>query len=679
MSLFYRRGGARIRPWPYDAVLNGTRVMLLNQDKNEHQLVSQRPPDQSNVVPTDYGEDARSPLHGRNYTWDTLHLGMGQRVEPPGGKPSGRYRHAIGMDASVSGRPGMPGPDIATFSPTTKDAQPVNRFFELGGNLYWLNGRYLIRRDSDGASTVVQDLGAAKVARDVAVYGPNTGSASFAYIAMGDTENVWRYDGATAVQHAGTLKALAFAVRGRDLHRAVAINQVSTVNTNSDPWTEANWAATNQFYIGDKSSAITRLATFSQGTSGPGGSDFLVAIKTDGLYTVNEAGEDAQYFPYMKFAPRADNGETMGYFLNDLYVRMGETLYKIDPNMGGEEIGPEKYGTLDPLMQGRITAFAGHGSFHAYAGLYNHVDGVGYLFKFGAHEVAPDGTVNRVEAWHGSISQAFTGKRITALYKTSVGAPTDHTRMYLGFSDGTIGWFVLPCVPDPAACDQYRYTTVEGSLSLSDWHAGFRANDKMLVSATVAGEQLDAGQYARLAYQADREPSAHDMGAHFDQTPRETIDFPDDVSATVLGLTLYTASDATDDAPLVTSVSVRWRLQTDLQLIYQMVVAAHDGMTSRDGTPLRTGAERIRETCRALVSSPRAYEVILPDQSTKRISFFDIQEKLGYDARFGKWREGIQLSGIEERTVNVYGTYSRLDPLTYGDLDPLTYGDLDNL
>ena len=29
---------------------------------------------------------------------------------------------------------------------------------------------------------------------------------------------------------------------------------------------------------------------------------------------------------------------------------------------------------LDSLLQGRITAFAGHGSFHAYAGLHNHVE-----------------------------------------------------------------------------------------------------------------------------------------------------------------------------------------------------------------------------------------------------------------------------------------------------------------
>jgi hypothetical protein len=679
MAVYYRRGRARPRPWPYDGVVDGLRVMLLAQDEDDTQMVSAKPPDQSNVVPTDYGEDARSPLWGKNHVTDTLHLGVGQRTAPKGGESNGRYRYAIGADCSVAGRPAMPGPDVTTFTPGTLDAtQPVNRFFDLGGSLYWLNGRYLLRRDSDSAATAVQDLGVGKVARDVAVFGPNSGTTVYAYIAMGDADNFWRYDGATATQHA-SLKATAFCVRGTDLHRALDTNQVSTVNTNSDPWTAGNWAPANQFYIGDKSSPITRLVTHGQGAAGPGGTDFLLIYKTDGIYSINPAGEDQQFFPHMKFAPRSDNGEAAGAFGNDLYTRMGETLWRITPDMEGEPSGPELYGQLDPLLQGRITAFAGHGSFHAYAGLYNHVDGDSYLMKFGAHQESDDGTIQRLPAWHGSITQPFLGKRITAMHKSTAGAPADHTRLYLGFSDGTVGWFTLPCVPDPAACDEYRWETEEGYAVLSEWHAGFRGNQKLLLTATISGEDLDANSYARLDFAADGATAHTQVGSNFDTTPRETVGFPGDIAATTVGFRLYVRSVLNTAAPKVTSLAIRWRLQTELQQVYTWIVAAHDHQRARDGTPLRYGATRIRDHIRSRVQSSAVVPVVLMDESNKLMSLVDIQERTGWDGRAGRWQAGLQITAVEEATTSVYGTYGRLNPLSYGDLNAMSYGDLDDL
>lgn len=680
MSLFYRRGRPRPRPWPFDAVIDGLRVMLLEQAPDNSRMVSQKPPDQTNVVPTDYGEDARSPLWGKNYTWDTLHLGIGQRTAPKSGQATGRYRHALGVDCSVSGRPAMPGPDIVTYTPSGRDAaNPVNRFFDLGGSLYWLNGRYLMRRDDDANNTVVQDLGASKVAKDVAVFGPNSGSTTYAYIAMGDADNIWRYDGSTATQHA-SLKATALCVRGTDLHRALNVNQVSTVDTNSDPWTASNWAAPNQYYIGDKSAPITRLVFHTAGSSGPGGTDFLLIYKTDGIYSINPAGEDQQYFPFMKFAPRSDNGEAAGAFGNDLYVRMGESLWRITPGMQGDESGPERYGSLDPLLQGRITAFAGHGGFHAYAGLYNHVDGDSYLMKYGAHQEAEDsGEIGRIPAWHGSISQPFLDKKITALFKSSAGAPTDHTRMYVGFSDGTIGWFVLPCVPDPAACDQYRWSTTEGYVQLSDWHAGFRSSTKLLLSATVTGEDLGADAYARLEFANDQATAYTDLGSNFDVTPRETLEFPENQTPTVVSFRLFAHSVLNTVAPKITSLSIRWRLQTELQQVYSWIVAAHDHLTARDGSCFRYGASVIRERLRAVVRSAQVVPVVLMDESNKRMSLVDIRERTGWDGRQERWRAGIEVTAVEEGTTTVYGTYGRLDALSYGDLDSMTYGDLDDL
>ena len=679
MTTYYRRGRARARPWPFDGVIDGLRVMLLGQDQEDTQMVSQRPPDQSNVVPTDFGEDARSPLWGRNYTWDTLHLGIGKRVAPRDGRPDGRYRIAVGVDCSVRGRMLMPGPDITQYTPGTRDTtQPVNRFFDMGGQVHWLNGRYLIRRDTDSSTTVVQDFGAGKVARDVAVFGPNSGTTVYAYVAMGEADNIWRYDGATATQHA-SLKATSFCVRGTDLHRSLNTNQVSTADTNSDPWTATNWAPSNQYYIGDKSSPISRMVTHGSGVSGPGGTDFLLIYKTDGIYSVNPAGEDQQFFPHLKSGVFPDNGEVTGSFGNDQVVRMGETLWRITPEMEGEPIGPERYGQLDELLQGRITAFAGHSSFHGYAGLHNHVDNTAYLLKFGAYQENEDGTIQRIPAWHGSISQPFAGRKITALFKSAAGAPTGHTRMYLGFSDGTVAWFLLPCVPDPAACDQYRWSTQEGHVLLSDWHAGFRGNRKLLLNATVTGDDLGANNYARIEYSKDASPAYTDLGAHFDVSPRETMDFPAQQSASMVSFKVFCRGLVNTGAPKITAVAVKWRLQTELQQLYTWIVAAHDHLTARDGTRLRYGATRIREHIRSAIRNAAVVPVILMDESSKTMSLVDIQEKTGWDGRAGRWEAGLQVSAVEEGTTSIYGTYGRLDLLVYGDLDSMVYGDLDTL
>ena len=113
--------------------------MLLYTDQDAAKrgaiLISEKPSDQANVVPTDYGEDARSPILGKNSTYATLHLGIGQKIEARQGGQSGRYRFAMGADASIANRIAMPGPDIRrhTTPALPVDAGPVNRMFELGG------------------------------------------------------------------------------------------------------------------------------------------------------------------------------------------------------------------------------------------------------------------------------------------------------------------------------------------------------------------------------------------------------------------------------------------------------------------------------------------------------------------------------------------------------------------
>jgi hypothetical protein len=696
----YRRGRARVRPYPFDATVDGLGVMLGNKKKGSGpSLVARKPEDQGNVAPTDYGENASNPVFGRTATWRTFHLGMGLAVEDEDPtRAEGRYRWAINADCSVANRLAMQGPQILTVTPTTRDPNGTRRFFDLGGRLYWLNGRYLQRLDSDTSVTTVYDFGANHLATDVVVFASNgLGGAVWAYIAVMDystlpgapppnppdfTENglalpMYRFDGTTVTQHT-TITASHFCVIGRNFFRANNRNQVSTVDVDTDPWVEGNWAAENQYLIGDKTAPISALVATATGT--------LLVFKWDGVYSVDEAGEQIAYYPFMKFGRAEDNGRTWGAFLNDLYVRYGESLYRIQPDMTIEEVGPNRYGTVDGPVKGRTTAFAGHGNFHAYTGLWNPDNDSAFLLKYGAHQPNEMGEPERIEAWHGSLSRPFENNRITALYVSGTGAPAQHNRMYVGLRDGTVGFFVLPCVPDPAACDQYRFDVTDGWVVMPNWHGGFPSSQKPLRYAAVSGDNLDGNNYATVSYRLDPVSADAvfgmpwiDLAGHFDTLPSERIDFPDSTQCKTAAFRLNLHCTDPAVSPLLSSFSIRWRLSTDFQQVYDLYVVAEDGLVTRDGTPLRYGAKRIRETVRRLAESGGVWELVLPDEEIKLVSIYDYGESIGWWERGRRWLSMLKIGVAEDATGSTYGTYGRLRALRYGDLRGMKYGDLRSL
>ena len=702
----HKRGRARPRPWPFHATLDKVGLILGSETKRgQPGIATEKPEDQSNVAPTDFGENAQNPMFGRTATWRTLHLGMGLSVEDEDpSRAEGRYRWAINADASVASRVAMQGPAITVIPPASPDAHGIRKFFELKGNLYWLNGQYLYRIDSDTTATRVGDVGANHLSTDVVVFASNgLGGAIYAYIAVMDYATVpasvlppgtppadpadyveegtalplYRFDGTTLTQHA-TLTASHLCVLGRNFYRANGRNQISSVDVDTDPWVDTNWRAENQFLIGDKTSPITALIETAVGT--------LLIAKTDGIYSIDEAGEYIRYFPFLKFGRSNENGRTWGSFLNDLYIRYGESLYRLTPDMQIEEVGPNRYGTVDGPVKGRTTAFAGHGNFHGYTGLWNPDFDTAFLLKYGAHALDEQGQPQRVEAWHGAISVPFPNDRITSLFVSGWGAPANHNRMYIGFRSGKVGHFTLPCVPDAAACDQYRFSVEEGWVVFPNWHAGFPTSDKPLRYAAVSGDNLDALNYATLEYRLD--PVAADaqvgmpwleLAGNFDTLPSERIEFPDQTKAKVVALKLVLHCTDPLSSPLITSVSLRWRLTTDFQQVYSMIVLAQDGLVTRDGTPLRRGAQRIRQHVRGIASANQIVELVLPDEEIKLVSIIDYSETIGWWERAEKWVAALKVSFAEDASGATYGTYGRLRALKYGDLRGMTYGDLRTL
>jgi hypothetical protein len=577
------RGRPVADPFPYDAVISGTGYMLGAEDQDGTELISHRPEDQSAVVPSAYGYDAQNPKLGKIQPYERFPRGYGLKTQIR--FVDGQYYYAINADASV--HPAVKGPNVSTLTPATTDAtNGIVKFYELGGTLYALAGRYALYRSSDVSWPVSKDFGSGKAGLDVEVFGSNAGSTVYAFVAMGDADNFWSHDGTTTTttwtQHA-SLTALAFVKAGREFYRASSVNTLAKVDSNTDPLTAANWTANEAFRVGDQQGTINRLALTARGE--------LVVLKTDGVFILDGSGQDFQLYSQMGFAPASSNGKSYGLFLDDLYVTYTEGTYRILPDFRLDPIGPERLGANDSEVKGTITAFCAHANLHAYAGLYNPDTGHSYLMKFVHEDVGEDGKPEPVDAWHGSITSKFSSKKITALHKSTVGAASGHSRLYIGFSDGTLAWFTLPCTPNPAACSSYLFSTTDGQLFLPNAHFGFPANAKSLHTASVNLANGSSTNYAQYKYRTSPSGTFTSIGTNYDDEGVSEANFTNGLTGTNLEQQIVLVSSAASSCPQLVGLGIRHTVRPPF------------GWSTRSGSWPRTGYSSA--TSRGCGSVPR--------------------------------------------------------------------------
>ncbi len=506
---------------------------------------------------------------------------------------------------------------------------------------------------------------------DVSVFYTNAGGgAKYAYIAAGDGTlcNIWRFDfGSTWAQHA-SMQALAFCVRGREFYRAHSTNTVAKCDTDADPWTAANWGAVNAFTVGDKSSAIVRMAV------APGGE--LLVLKTDNVYTIDENGEDHQLYPHLKFAVSTENGKGYSAWLNSLYVPFSRGLHRIGADLSIQQMGPELIMTNDTEVQGYVTATFGDEPRCLYAGLYNPDTGASYLMKFGGY----DKIGNRLYVWHGSISAQFASKKITALYKSDIGAASGHYRMYIGFSDGTVGWFTLPCTPNPTACSSYAFSTTNGELYLPKIHFGYQADYKIVRAVSMIGFNFSATNYLQFNYRSDFSASYTAMSGNFDNIPLSRLEFDTPLAGILWDIKLVLVSTATTSCPQLSGIGLHYQLRPENKLLYTFNILAADKLVKRDGTIMRHGADYVRDYIKTLADGPGVITGILPDESSQDLSIIGYTEGQAWNERMRQWQAAIAIEAAQVATNQVYGTYGRLEALgSYGTLENFTYGQLEGV
>jgi hypothetical protein len=633
-------------------IISGTGFLIGSPQAGQPALVSVETQSISQVAPPDYSYAGANPTNDREEPFQQLTLGIGLAIQEKWDDQ--RYTAANAVDLSVW--PWMLGPEILTYTAASVDAtRGIGKFFELGTTLYATNGPNVLKKTA-GVDTwsIVKTFTQPIV--DVIVFTSNFDGVQRAFFALtGGAVAQWTTDG-TAYTAMATFTALAFTVIGKEFWWADDTNRLRKLDTNADPTNEANYTSLI-FRAGDKSSAITSLLVTAGGT--------LVVCKTDGCYTLDQAGNDRELFPFLRYADLPDNGRRWGTFENGLYVAYGNSLGRIDPDLSWTSVGPDDLSSNTGTVSGAVTAFAGVESMFAYAALLDKDSGTGYLCKFGAWvaqgvrgprastlvtALGSQGTGEpvHIDAWHGSVSIPFTGRAIQHLFVSGIGAPAGHTRTYIGFSDGMVGWMINPCTPNPAGCSVYRYFVGDGWVDLPTWHGGYHASTKSLRHFSVTGTKIDATNYVTLEYKLDPTPStAWTALAHTFNTPvYDRVKFPITASATLVGLRVHLHNTVNTSSPLVSAVSLGHALRPERIMEFSASVLCADGLVRRDGVPVRMGRTQIQKLIEAAVDTPGAVNVTLPDETTQQLMFTDYSMEQSFDEIGRQWRGSLKIKAV---------------------------------
>jgi len=671
----YRQGARTRDPWPKDLLLTigGETVgFMVAQAK----ATSAKPPDLGSVQPGAFTSSAQNPVLGKEHVYGAMPFGMGLRQQRAS-DPAEDLQYAYTIAADWSSGALVKGPDITMITPTTTDSTNGGTapFFELDNVLYAPIGQYVLKRTGDDATawTVSRDLGTGTFSYDAVSFRSNALSAGYAFVALGNGANLYHLTGSTWTQHA-SMTALAFARTGREFYRAHTTNTLSRVFTDADPTNAANWINANAFYAGDGSSAIVRLGVTASGT--------LLVFKTDGVYTLDEAGEDTQLFPHLRLVPSSDNGKGLANWGNELYVPFGLSgLWRIDAEGASiEQCGPELMLDNGGPVKGYVTATVGS-QWGLYGAFYDPDSTDSYLCKFLG---MTERNGRKAPIWHGSLSSRFASEKITALHRSGLGASTGHTRVYLHTNLGRVGWFTLSCQPNPADCASYRFSGADGEAYPPTWTGGFGSDYKALTHWSATQRGASGAAYLQLQYRTDASSGAYTVLPASFLTDRQKTAFPAPTSAVQLDQKIVLKATNNTSTPIVQSFAVHHGLQTSLKQVRPFNVICEDSVVDRAGTALRIGQAQIRAYLQAASNpetSPGTISAVLPDESQRNVRVIAYGEQQVWDDRSKQVRAVVPVQLIDVSDITVYGTYGRLEGLlTYGTLEGLgSYGAMESI
>jgi len=296
----------------------------------------------------------------------------------------------------------------------------------------------------------------------------------------------------------------------------------------------------------------------------------------------------------------------------------------------------------------------------ALAGIFNPDTPTGYLAKFGGWVSQSSMTSStilsqvqtldavHIDAWHGSISIPYSNLVIQSIFVSKVGAPSGHTRTYLGFSDGTIGYLVNPCVPNPAACSAYRFSVGDSWVDFPIWNGTYHGSVKSLRNLAVTGPLINAANNVSVEYMTD--PQATSWTAFpwtFNSGTFDIKAFPNDVTAILARFRVHLHNTDPTQTPLVSSVTLGHALRPRRYMQIEIEILCSDGLVRRDGVPMRMGRRQIQQLVEAAVDEPGSVTCTLPDESVQELSFTDYAISQSFDEIGRQWRGSLSIKAVQ--------------------------------
>ncbi len=657
MSLSSRR-----KPYPYDIEIAGKGYMLEPQEGGL--LVGRRIQTLENVVPTEYTYSSQPPYSERACTFGPLVNGMGEKVQASA--IGQRYRYALYADCSIGGRL-IKGPYFTMITPPyTGDVRGGCEFTVAGvKKMLVIAGRYCLVRNGDNAAdwAVSKDFGAGRIATSIVRFRDAAGTDAV-YVGL-DNGDLWQFTGASDTTTwtqcslpAGRATGAAFLEVVRDEFWYGAGNKISKSETN--PLLASNWSG--WITIGDSTNQITCLRQHL---------NQLFIFKSNGIYTVDFEGGDVELFPGLGALAGDFNGRNAFAWFNAIYVPYGPIFYKLIAGTVAQLMptGLERLMDNDSEVAGNVTCSVGHGTWFLYVGLQNPLNQCSYLLKLGSWvppKADTDADYTFVEALHGALYK-WINKTISWLHISDVPGP--NLRLYAGFTDGAIGWALLPRQsPDPTTDANCRFCTEVGEVHWPRHHAMFEADRKVYRRLSVYASKVDTGNYVRFKYRT-RQDAYTDLGVNF-TADAQTGRFPDNTLGEHIDLVTQLYNSANTATPVLDTVVLHESVLPAMLLEYELAVRAESYQARRDGVSDRRSAEQIRNDLRQVASSQALAEVTMPDEESQVVSIVD------YAERIGDWRQRrgptwtIGLKATQVRTLTEYGTMARLSAFLVRDLSP---------
>ena len=655
---------SRRLPWPYDLIIAGTGVIL--KPSEEGLLIGKKLQTLSNVAPITYDYSSQPVYAERTFAFRRIKGGYGERVQRA--PLPARYYYAINADLSIGG--------LQIKGPLSHDITPpltgqidffvdflvdpfvgdATTFTDGPMTTYAGAGRYVLERTGDAPSnwTVSRDFGAGvQVTKAVVYWSAGSGGKYCLYVTT-DKGELWQFDGAAWVLSAQ--KAFTITVLRDELW--ICDGRHTVRSCTADPLVAANWNA--EIIVGDLSQQITNLECLD---------NRLYIFKENGVFSLNPDTSSNDLFPSFRQQPLPRNGVNAQPWLSRLWFGYGDSYYFMDLQGGLTPTGPNLLMENNSEVQGVVMAFAGHASWFGYYGLYNPENDCSYLVKHGTW-INPDESQTDEYEFHevpnGAIKK-WTGKQLTSLYVSN--SAGGNTRLYCGFSDGSLAWILLPeGSPNPAyAGSGCEFTAEDSYVYWPLHHAMFQADAKHFRGFSVFGPRIGTHNNVRVQYRvgqafAEMDPSLQnpwvDVGSPFTFDGQRI-----DLDANVFGYSIEVRHDLISDnqaTPVIEGVALHEAVRPALQLEYTWTVNARRYLARRDGVIDPRTPEQIRTAMLAAAATVGSVDVVMADEGLQAVTVIDYSEALSpVTKRYGvEW--DIAMKGVQFRTITIYGTWDRV-------------------